>query len=94
MVWGHAGHPPTSVTPLGAAALQLWAYACRVKTQAMIAKAPHTAETAMDAATARRRFIKLLEHRFRPLPSREESRVMAASTAMLAAMEDRLVDAG
>jgi hypothetical protein len=34
-----------------------------------------------------------MEHRFGPLPSRDKSRVMAASTAMLAAMKDRLVDA-
>ena len=55
--------------------------------------APRNSETAMDAARARRRFIKLMEHRFGALASRDKSRVMAASTAMLAAMEHRLVDA-
>jgi hypothetical protein len=64
-----------------------------MKTQALMANAPHTSETAVDAARARRRFIKLMEHRFGPLPSPDKSRVMAASTAVLAAMEDRLVGA-
>jgi hypothetical protein len=83
----------TGVAPSGVAARRLWTYACRMKTQALMVNAPHTSETAMDAARARRRFIKLMEHRFGPLPSRDKSRVMAASTAMLATMEDRLVDA-
>jgi hypothetical protein len=59
----------------------------------LIGATPQTSEAAIDAARARRRFIKLMEHRFGTLPSRDKSRVMAASTAMLAAMEDRLVDA-
>jgi hypothetical protein len=76
---------------LGVAAPQVRAYACSMKNQALMPDVPHTTETAMDAARARRRFIKLMEHRFGPLPSRDKSRVMAASTAMLAAMEGRLV---
>ncbi len=47
----------------------------------------------MDAARARRRFIRQMEQRFGPLSARDKSRVMAASSAMLAAMEDRMVDA-
>jgi hypothetical protein len=79
---------------LGVVAPRLWAYACNMKTQALMVNAPHTSQTATDPARARRRFIKLMEHRFGPLPYRDKSRVMAASTAVLAAMEDRLVGVG
>ena len=79
------------MTLLGVAAPQQRAYACGMKSQALMVNAPHTSETAMDAARALRLFIKLMEHRFGPLPSRDKSRVMAASTAMLAAMEGRWV---
>jgi hypothetical protein len=64
-----------------------------MKTQPSTADAAHTSETAMDAARARRRFIRQMEQRFGPLPARDKSRVMAASSAMLAAMEERMVDA-
>lgn len=54
------------------------AYPCSVKTQFLTGDAAHTSETAMDAARARRRFVRQMEQRFGPLPARDKSRVMAA----------------